>query len=271
MCRVLEVSTSGYYKWKKTGESKTRRANRSLIDRIRAIHEESRKTYGSPRVHAELACRGILCGENRVAKLMREAGIQARHKRRFKATTDSAHRLPVQENQLNRSFTVHEPDRVWASDITAIWTREGWLYLAVVMDLYSRKIIGWSMQEKMEKKLVIAAITMALQARSPTHRLLHHSDRGSQYASKDYQAVLQAAGITGSMSRKGNCWDNAVVESFFSSLKREWVEEKNYQGRSEARVDVFQYIEVWYNRKRRHSTLGYLSPTEFEGKMASGA
>jgi putative transposase len=242
-----------------------------LITHIKAIHEESKKTYGSPRVHAELCSRGIECGENRVARLMREEGIQAKHKRKYRATTDSNHQLPVHENKLNRSFDVPSPNMAWVADLTYIWTAEGWLYLAVVMDLFSRRVIGWSMQETMERKLVIDALSMALGQRNVSAGIIHHSDRGSQYASKDFQELLGAAGITCSMSRKGNCWDNAVVESFFSSLKREWVQDRRYRTRSEARADIFHYIEVWYNRKRRHSTLGYLSPEEFEGKMAAGA
>lgn len=265
------MSGSGYYAWKKDPGSKRKRENLKLTAHIKAIHEESRRTYGSPRVHAELCSRGMECGENRVARLMRENRIQAKHKRKYKATTDSNHKLPVHANKLNRSFHVAEPNRVWAADLTYIWTMEGWLYLAVIIDLFSRRVIGWSMGETMEKKLVIDALSMALGQRRITGEILHHSDRGSQYASKEYQETLGKAGITCSMSRKGNCWDNSVVESFFSTLKREWVQDKRYRTRSEARADIFQYIETWYNRKRRHSTLGYLSPVEFEHKAAIGA
>ena len=271
LCRVLEVSASGYYAWRKEPESSREKEKVKLITHIKAIHEESKKTYGSPRVHAELCSRGIECGENRVARLMREEGIQAKHKKKYKATTDSNHQLPVYENKLNRSFNVAAPNMAWAADLTYIWTAEGWLYLAVVMDLFSRRVIGWSMQETMERKLVIDALTMALGQRKATGEIIHHSDRGSQYASKGYQEMLAQAGITCSMSRKGNCWDNAVVESFFSSLKREWVQDRRYRTRVEARADIFHYIEIWYNRKRRHSTLGYLSPEEFERKAAMGA
>lgn len=266
MCRTLEVSASGYYAWCKTPESNRARDNVKLLIDIKAVHEESRKTYGSPRVHAELCSRGIHCGKHRVARLMREEGIQARHKRKFKATTDSSHHLPVHENILDRRFDVEAPDTAWAADLTYIWTDEGWLYLAVVMDLFSRRIIGWSMQERMEKPLVIDALSMALGQRDTSTDILHHSDRGSQYASTDYQKLLEEEGLICSMSRKGNCWDNAVVESFFSTLKREWVQGKRYRSRPEARADIFHYIEIWYNRKRRHSTLGYLSPAEFERK-----
>lgn len=237
---------------------------------IKAVHQESRKTYGSPRIHAELCSRGIRCGKNRVARLMKLKGIQAGHKNKFKATTDSNHGLPVHGNRLDRCFDVGAPNRSWAADITYIWTREGWLYLAVILDLFSRKIIGWSMQSRLEKGLVIDALLMALGQRKPAGGVLHHSDRGSQYASKEYQALMMEAGLQCSMSRKANCWDNAVVESFFSTLKREWVQGKRYRTRSEARADIFYYIESWYNRKRRHSTLGYLSPAEFELKAAHG-
>jgi putative transposase len=266
LCRVLEVSASGYYAWRKEPQSCRKRENLRLITHIRAVHEESRKTYGSPRIHAELCDRGMRCGENRVARLMREEGIAAKHKKKHKATTDSNHQLPVAENKLNRSFDVATPNTAWAADLTYIWTAEGWLYLAVILDLFSRKVIGWSMQERMQTRLVGDALRMALGTRKVSGELIHHSDRGSQYASKEYQKML--AGITCSMSRKGDCWDNAVVESFFSSLKREWVQDKRYATRAEARADIFHYIEVWYNRKRRHSTLGYLSPAEFERKVA---
>jgi len=270
MCRVLGVRPSGYYVWRRNPGGNREKENVRLVTHIKAVHEESKKTYGSPRIHIELCSRGIRCGKNRVARLMRQRGIQARHKRRFKATTDSNHDLPVHDNRLDRSFDVSSPNTTWAADITYIWTREGWLYLAVILDLFSRKIVGWSMSERMEKQLVIDALLMALGRRKPVIGMLHHSDRGSQYASKEYQALLKKAGIGCSMSRKANCWDNAVAESFFSTLKREWVHGKRYRTRSDARADIFYYIETWYNRKRRHSTLGYLSPAEFEWKAAAG-
>jgi len=270
MCRVLGVSTSGFYIWKRNTGSSREKQNLKLVTHIKAVHEESRKTYGSPRIHAELSSRDIRCGKNRVARLMRQKGIQARHKRKFKATTDSNHHLPVYDNCLNRAFDVASANMSWVADITYIWTREGWLYLAVILDLFSRKIIGWSMKERMEKQLVIDALLMALGQRKPVRGMLHHSDRGSQYASKEYQALLKESRISCSMSRKANCWDNAVVESFFSTLKREWVQGKGYRTRSDARSDIFYFIETWYNRKRRHSTLGYLSPTDFEWKAAAG-
>ena len=224
-----------------------------LVTHIKTVHQESRKTYGSPRIHAELCSRGIRCGKNRVARLMKLRGIQARHKRKFKATTDSNHHLRVHENRLNRSFTAASPNTLWAADITYIWTHEGWPYLAVVLDLFSRKIIGWSMKDRMENQLVLDALLMSLVQRKPLEGMLHHSDRGSQYASREYQALLEESGIGCSMSRRANCWDNAVVESFFSTLKREWLEGKRYRTRAEARADIFYYIESWYNRKRRPS------------------
>ncbi len=270
MCHVLGLSISGYYAWRKNPGSNRQRENLRLITHIKAVHKESRKTYGSPRIHVELCSRGIRCGKNRVARLMKQKGIQARHRRKYKATTDSNHHLPVHDNRLNRIFDVASPDMSWVADITYIWTREGWLYLAVILDLFSRKIIGWSMKERLGKQLVIDALLMALGHRKPNGGVLHHSDRGSQYASKEYQALLTQSGISCSMSRKANCWDNAVVESFFSTLKREWVQGKGYRTRSEARADIFYFIETWYNRKRRHSTLGYLSPAEFEWKAAAG-
>jgi putative transposase len=270
MCDVLGVSVSGYYAWRRNPGSSRNKENVRLVTHIKAVHEESGKTYGSPRIHVELRTRGVRCGKNRVARLMRQRGIQARHKRKYKVTTDSDHNLPVHENRLNRSFDAQSPNMSWVADITYIWTREGWLYLAVILDLFSRKIIGWSMRERMEKRLVMDALFMALGQRKPARGLLHHSDRGSQYASKEYQDMLRNAGIQCSMSRKANCWDNAVAESFFSTLKREWVQGKRYRTRTEARADLFYFIETWYNRKRRHSSLGYLSPAEYEFNAAAG-
>jgi transposase InsO family protein len=264
----MEVSTSGFYRWRKNPRSSREKENVRLVTHIKSIHEESKKTYGSPRIHVELRSRGIQCGKNRVARLMRHKEIRAKHKKKYKATTDSNHPLPVHENRLNRSFGVGSANKSWTADITYIWTREGWLYLAVILDLFSRRIIGWSMSARVEKQLAIGALLMALGRRKISPGVLHHSDRGSQYASKEYQSLLGQSGLSCSMSRKGNCWDNAVVESFFSTLKREWVEGKNYRTRKEAKADIFYYIESWYNRKRRHSTLGYLSPMEFEKRSA---
>lgn len=267
MCRVLQVSTSGYYDWRRRPPV-SREADEKLLVEIKAIHAESKRRYGSPRVHKKLRQRGIRCGQKRVARLMREHGLRARRRRRFKATTDSRHTLPVAENVLERQFEAEVPDARWAADITYIWTQQGWLYLAVVMDLFSRRIVGWSMQETMERSLVISALQMALRARRPPPGLLHHSDRGSQYASGDYQELLRQASCTCSMSRKGNCWDNAPLESFFSTLKTELVYERRFETRQQARAEIFEFIEVWYNRQRLHSSLGYLSPADYEAEMA---
>jgi len=234
---------------------------------IRHIHRESRATYGSPRVHLELRDLGHLVGRNRVARLMRQNGLRARHFRRYKHTTQSGHGLPVAPNVLDRRFTVDRPDTVWAGDITYLWTCEGWLYLAVILDLCSRRVVGWSMSARITRGLVVDALRKALGQRLPARGLLYHSDRGSQYASNDYQMLLGRHGVRASMSGKGNCYDNAVVEAFFASLKRELTHGKRYVSREEAYRDVFDYIEVFYNRKRRHSSIGGLSPDEFERRL----
>jgi transposase InsO family protein len=264
LCQVLEVSTSGFYAWLRRPESPRRRANRRLLVEIQAVHHRSRQTYGSPRVHADLNAQGHACGKHRVAQLMRTHGIVSRHKRQFKATTNSRHTYPVAENLLQRQFTVTAPNRWWVSDITYIPTQEGWLYLAVTLDLYHRKVIGWAMDRWMTQQLVIDAFTMALKNGRPGHGLSHHSDQGVQYACHGFQALLKTSGIQCSMSRKGNCWDNAVAESFFHTLKVELIHARSYHTRQEARADIFAYIEVFYNRQRRHSVLGYLTPAEFE-------
>ncbi len=260
----MEVSTSGFYAWRQRPDSRRDVQNAELSRQIKNAFEASFKTYGSPRMHVELVKKGIRCGLNRVARIMRLNGIQARPKKRFVVTTNSEHTSPVHENVLDRQFTAAMPNECWASDITYIWTMEGWLYVAVILDLFNRQVIGWSTGSTIDQSLVIRALRAALLSRRPPQGLLHHSDRGSQYASRAYQAELQNFDIVGSMSRKGNCWDNAVVESFFSTLKTEMIGGKIYKSRSEARADIFEYIEIWYNRQRRHSTLGYLSPTEFE-------
>jgi putative transposase len=263
MCGVLEVSPSGFYDWLRRPESPRAAEDRALVAKIQAVHGDSRRTYGSPRVHASLKAEGYRIGRKRVARLMRENDIRARTKRKFRVTTDSRHDHPVAPNRLDRQFTVEAPNTVWLADISYIPTREGWLYLAVVLDLYSRQVVGWAMDEEMPQELTLAALDMALKRRRPLPGLMHHSDRGSQYAAA-YQARLAEHGIVGSMSRKGNCWDNAPMESFFHTLKTERVHHRDYQTRDEARRDIFEYIEVFYNRQRRHSTLGYLSPVQFE-------
>ena len=231
---------------------------------IKEIFYEYKQRYGAPRIHAELRVRGELCSRKRVARLMRKNALQAKAKRKFKATTDSSHKQPVFDNLLNQNFKVYQPDTAWVADMTYVRTGEGWLYLAVVIDLYSRKIVGWAMNKRMKKELVIDAYLMAYWKRKPTKGLIHHSDRGSQYASKRFQATLKSTGAKCSMSSSGCCYDNAVAESFFHSLKTELSRDYHYLTRKEAKKDIFEYIEIFYNRKRRHSTINYCTPTEFE-------
>jgi transposase InsO family protein len=260
----MEVSVSGYYAWLKRPESTRKQANKQLLALIKQVHQQSRHTYGSPRVYMDLNKQGVPCSENRVARLMQVNQIAARRKKKFMVTTDSKHGLPVAENKLNQHFQATKPNEKWVSDITYVWTKEGWLYLAVVLDLYSRKVVGWAMDDNMETGLVIKALKMALLARTPPKGLLHHSDRGSQYASNDYQQLLKDYKINCSMSRKGNCYDNAVMESFFATLKQELIYRQPYQSHQQTKHDIFEYIHVWYNRRRTHSSLDYLSPLEFE-------
>lgn len=268
MCRALNASAAGYYAWCTRPESLRARQNRGLLVEIRSIHRESRETYGSPSIWDALVKRGHRVGENRVARLMRAEDIRAKTVKKWKATTDSGHKLPVAANTLNRQFTIEQPNRVWAGDITYVWTNAGWLYLAVVLDLFSRQVIGWAMGQRLTVDLAEEALTMALWRRKPGAGLLHHSDRGSQYAATSYQQLLGVHGIKCSMSRKGNCWDNACVESFFGTLKKELIHHRRYITREEAKQEIFEYIEVFYNRMRRHSTLGYYSPAEFEAMAA---
>ena len=262
LCTTLGVSASGFADWKCGGGRHKRLSDAQLLTLIRAVHAESKGAYGSPRVWQELKHQGVPVSRERVARLMREHDIRAKHKRRYKATTDSKHDLPIAPNLLDRQFAPERPDQVWTADITYIPTAEGWLYLAVVMDLYTRMIVGWSMGARMTRDLVIDALRMAYFRRRPKRGLMHHSDRGSQYASQDYQALLEAYGMTVSMSRKGNCWDNAPMESFFNSMKNERTHGERYATRDEARQDTFEYIEAFYNRSRRHSALGYVSPAQ---------
>jgi len=269
MCRTLRVSRSGYYAWRKRPASGRSIRNHLLLERIQAIHKKSRKTYGSPRIHRQLVIEGERCGRGRVERLMSANGIRAKQKRKFVATTDSKHDLPVAENILQREFHVEEPNRVWLSDITYIPTDEGWLYLAGVLDLCSRTAVGWSMGESLETGLVLDALKMAQQRRRPGDGLIHHSDRGSQYASDDYGDLLKSYGMQMSMSRKGDCWDNAVMESFFGTLKKELVHHRKYRTRAEARQDIFEFIEVFYNRERLHSSLGYMSPAAYEKQITA--
>lgn len=263
-CDVLAVSRSGFYAWRRREPSVTARRRAALTDQIRRVHRASRGTYGSPRVHAELAANGQACNRKTVAKCMRQAGIQAKSHRRFRvATTDSKHSHPVAENLVNRNFQPARKNETWTADITYVATDEGWLYLAAVEDLFTRQIVGWSMSERIDSRLVVDALEMALARKCPGDNLVAHSDRGVQYASEHYQRLLQTHGITCSMSRQGNCWDNAPMESFFATLKKELVHHEAYPSREAARRSLFEYIEVFYNRIRRHSALGYQSPTQF--------
>jgi transposase InsO family protein len=265
MCRVLLVSRSGYYGWRDRSPSRQQKRREELVSRIRIAHQENRELYGSPRVHRALLIGGESVSRNTVAKLMREENIRAKQRRRFvPRTTDSTHQKPVAGNILDRDFTAKEPDRKWTTDITYVPTDQGWLYVAAVLDIYSRKIVGWSMADTMESELVIDALQMALHHRRPGEGLLHHSDRGVQYASDDYMHLLQSHNIQVSMSGKGDCWDNAVMESFWATLKTELVHLQSYATRCEAKQSIFEYIEVFYNRKRLHSSLGFVSPESFE-------
>jgi transposase InsO family protein len=264
----MRVSRSGYYYWKTKEKSKRQQERERIIPKIREIHRQTEESYGARRISVELESQGESCGRAKAATLMKAAGVVAKQKKKFKVTTDSTHNLPVAPNLLERNFEVAEPDRVYCSDITYIWTNEGWLYLAVVLDLFSRQIVGWSMSNRITKKLVLDAFFMAVWHRRPEPGLIFHSDRGSQYCSTDFQKALKNNRMLSSMSGKGDCWDNSVVESFFGSLKVERVFDSVYRTRAEARRDIVDYIEMFYNSKRRHSYLDYLSPKEFEKQMA---
>jgi len=265
-CDVLQVSRGGFYAWKNRTISGRARRRAELIEIIREIHAvKYQDAYGAVRVHRELIAQGHACTRKTVARCMKQAGIRAKTAKKFRvSTTDSSHPHPVARNVVNRDFTPSRKNETWTADITYIPTGEGWLYLAAVEDLYSRKIVGWSMSERMESRLVVDALEMAIQRELPGEGLTAHSDRGVQYASEHYQALLKKHAVTCSMSRKGNCWDNAPMESFFATLKKELVHHERYGTRQEARQSLFEYIEVFYNRIRRHSTLGYVSPEQFE-------
>lgn len=272
MCRVLQVARSGYYAWRRRAPSATTQRRAKLTDQIRQIHQRNRAVYGSPRVHRDLLAEDVRCSRNTVAKLMRAAGLRSKRCRRFRVpTTDSRHGHPIAPNRLNRAFCQPQPDQAWAADITYIRTAEGWLYLAVVIDLCSRKIVGWAADESLAAELCVRALNAAIEQRRPQSKVVHHSDRGVQYACDDYQGLLARHGLRPSMSRRGNCYDNAVTESFFGSLKTELVHHENYATRAAARQSLFEYIEVFYNRRRRHSAIGYVSPAEYEQQLSSGA
>jgi transposase InsO family protein len=267
MCRVLGVTRAGYYAWRNRPAAAREARRAELTGQIRACFDDSRGTYGSPRVAAELKAQGVGVCENTVARYMREAGLAVAPRRRVvPRTTDPDHPHPVAANALGRAFAAAAPDRKWVCDLTYVWTDEGWLYLAVVIDLFSRRVVGWNMSDDLRAPGVAAALEMAVARRRPGAGLLHHSDRGSQYACALYRSILGGHGMTASMSRPGNCYDNAVAESFFGTLKSELVHRRRFATRAQARGEVFEWIECWYNRRRRHSSLGYLSPEAFEAQ-----
>ena len=264
MCRIIRASRSGYYRWKKQPQSKRQQENEKILMRIREFHKNSSGAYGSPRITDDLREEGARYGENRVARIMKENAIVGKAKKKFKATTDSKHNLPVAENLLEQNFVSERPNTKWVGDITYVWTMEGWLYLAVIIDLYSRQVVGWAMSDRLKSSFVIEALRQAVGRRNPDPGCIFHSDRGVQYACDDFRAVLKAYGFIQSMSRKGNCYDNAVAESFFHTLKTEHVYDYRYETRAEARQSIFVWIEMVYNRKRKHSALGNRSPVSFE-------
>ena len=269
LCDVLGVSPAGYYAWRARPESRRAAADRELVEDIRRVHRDTRGRYGSPRIHVELKAQGRGVSRGRIERLMRHHGIRAIMARpRRVRTTDSRHGLPIAPNLLGRNFFAAAPNRIWLADITYIETDQGWLYLAAVMDLYSRRIVGWAMADHLRADLPLAALKMAISGQRPGAGLIHHSDRGVQYASADYRKVMQSAGFRASMSRKADCYDNAPMESFFHTLKTELVHHRHYATRAEAKRDIFAYIEGFYNRTRRHSAIGYISPIEMELKAA---
>lgn len=270
MCRVLAVSPAGFYAAQRRPPSARAQRDQALRLQVRAAHAKSRRRYGAPRVHAELQAQGERVAQKRVARLMREDGLVGRRPRRFVRTTHARHGDPIAPNVLDRRFgvaAVGGPNRVWVSDITYVPTREGWLFLAIVLELASRRVVGWAMRATLDADLALAALRMALADRRPAPGLLHHSDRGSQYTCGDYRALLAAHGLVASMSKHGDCWDNAVAESFFATLEIELILEADWRTREDARQAIFEYIEVWYNRERRHSRLGYLSPVQYEAAL----
>jgi putative transposase len=263
LCEVMQVNRSGYYRYLKKLPHKSSAEDRLFVE-VKVLHNQSKGSYGSRRISQGLRMKGYDVGRYRARRLMREAGVECKQRRRYRATTQSNHSLPVAANTLNREFSVSLPNRAWVTDITCLWTQEGWLYLSAVLDLFSRRIVGWSVADHMRTELISDALLMAIGRRQPSVNLLHHSDRGSQYASADYQQLLKRQGVQVSMSRKGNCWDNAVMERFFGSLKSERTQGENYLTREQAKADVIDYIEMFYNSQRLHSTLNYISPMQFE-------
>jgi len=267
MCKILEVSRSGYHKYVKGRMTQRRLENQLLLEQIKRIYERFRGLYGSPRIHRELRKEGIICNKKRVARIMRIEGIRAKIKRKYKVTTDSSHSNPVAENIVGQNFNTSAVNKIWVSDITYLWTREGWLYLVCILDLCSRMIVGWFLDATMSSQRVIAALKQAIINRGENPGIIFHSDQGSQYASKEVRNFLKEHDMIQSMSRKGNCYDNAVMESFFHSFKSELISFEHFQTREEARIKVFDYIEIFYNRQRSHSTLDYCSPVEFENNL----
>ncbi len=267
LCQVMEVSRSGYYQYFKIAHDIKIYKDFEVLSKIRQIHSKTRGAYGTRRMAKELRSQGYDVGRCRARSLMKKAGVSVKHRKKFKKTTDSKHNLPVAPNLLDRNFQVDRPDAVWCSDISYLWTMEGWLYLAVVIDLYARKVVGWAIKSRLDASLVTEALLMAYWRRKPAKGLIHHSDRGNQYASSEYQKLLQTYSMICSMSRKGDCWDNAVVESFFHNLKTEWTANLIYRTRDDARIDVIQYIEMFYNSHRLHSFLGYKNPNAFEENL----
>lgn len=263
LCKVLEVSRSGYYAWENRPKSARTKENELLTEQIKAIHLKKRRTYGSRKITEEIRRDGKAVNHKRIERIMKQEGLRSKLAKKFKATTNSEHNLPVAENLLNREFTATKPNQKMVSDITYLWTEEGWLYIAGVMDLYGQKIIGLSMGERMTKELVIKALRSAYNRAGRPHGVLIHSDRGSQYCSHDYQDLLKCYGFICSMSRKGNCWDNAPMEAFWGKMKYEWLYEQHFKTRDEARAAVFEYIEIFYNRQRLHESNGYLTPEEY--------
>lgn len=264
MCKVLEVSRSGYYRWQARQGLPQSDQDRALLQNIQRTFNESRKSYGSPRIYKKLRSEGIGCGRHRIARLMRQDGLVARRRRQYKKPVSAQRIQPLAGNILNREFRVTTQDSVWACDVSYFWTHTGWIHLAIVMDLYSRRVIGWSMNDRVDKELTQNALHMALANRQPNKSITHHSDQGAEYTNKEYQTLLKNQNMTVSMSRKANCYDNAVVESFFKTIKAELARKTRFRTQEEARSAIFDYIEVFYNRERMHSTLGYLSPAEFE-------
>lgn len=264
LCRVMQVRRSGFYAWAARSPSARQLRDQQLRLHIRTAFEDSRRTYGSPRILAQLRAQAVHTSKRRVQRLMQQQGLHARQPRRWRRTTDSRHRQPVAPNLVQRNFTAPAPNRLWSTDLTYVWTKQGWLYLAVLLDLYSRRVVGWAMSERLDEDLALRAPHMALARRKPSPGLIHHSDRGSQYCGRRYLALLQAHGVQRSMSRKGDCFDNSCSESFFGTLKQELIYQRSYATRAQAQSEIFEYLEVFYNRQRRHSKLGYLSPEEYE-------